>query len=404
MNDDSGEHLRLQHLLGAWALHACSPEETVEVEEHLLDCAACASEADRLRSAIGLLHPHMNLDLAPALRAEVLGACLSARAPEVGVPDYAQPYDAETARLDALLADLSEEEWDAGVQLEWFEGEETARRGTSVSGVLGHLLVVDGMVASSLGLPDPLRGRGRGRGGVGDGMGGEGERPEQRAEDRTEAFWEQVDSDWRQLDSEPPERWPGADGGPGSLRRVWRDQAHELIRTCAFSGKGVADIAVPYGDGVVLPLRLALLDRAFETWIHATDIAEAVDYPYPPPVPEHLRTLISVAVSMLPSVLAARRQAGLASPPVPVARPGSASRSLCLRIEGESGGEWYLPLDDPGGPAGPENCVSQVVLPEVQFCRLAAGHLPPRRAAEGQQGDQQAVVELLYATASMSRL
>ncbi|MCK1799125.1 maleylpyruvate isomerase N-terminal domain-containing protein [Streptomyces sp. XM4193] len=385
MNDDSSDHLRLQHLLGAWALHACSPEEIVEVEEHLVDCAACASEADQLRGAIGLLHPHMNLDLAPALRAEVIGACLSARAPEVAVPDYAQPYDAETARLDALLADLSDEEWDATVQLEWFEGEETTRRGTSVSGVLGHLLAVDGMVSSSLGLPDPVRGRGG------------GEQTGQRPEDRTEAFWKQVDS-------EPLDQRPTAGGGPGSLRETWREHAHELIRTCAFSGKGVADIAVPYGDGVVLPLRLALLDRAFETWIHATDIAEAVDYPYPPPVPEHLRTLISVAVTMLPSILAARRQAGLASPPMPVVRPGSASRSLRLRIEGESGGEWYLPLDDPEGPAGPENCVSEVVLPEVQFCRLAAGHLPPRQAAEGQQGDQQAVVELLYAMASMSRL
>ena len=121
-------------------------------------------------------------------------------------------------------------------------------------------------------------------------------------------------------------------------------------------------------------------------------------------VAEHLRTLIAVAVQMLPSVLAACRQAGLASPPLPVAEPGATVRSVRLQIDGESGGTWYLPLDGPEGPAGPENCVSHVVLPEVEFCRLAAGHLAPRQAAAGQLGDQSAVVELLYAMASMSRL
>lgn len=379
MNSDSYEHASLQRLLGAWALHACSPEETKQVDAHLADCAECAAEAEQLRSAIDVLHPHMDLDLTPSLRAEVLGACLSARAPEVAVPDYAQPYDAETARLDALLTDLNDDEWDAPVRLEWFDGEDSATRDLSVTGVLGHLLAVDGMVSRSLGLPDPLERAGEAAAGP---------------EERTEALWKQVESEGPQ---------PTADG-PGSMRDTWRDHAYELIRTSSFGGSGVADIGVPYGEGVVLPLRLALLDRAFETWIHATDIADSVDYPYPPPVPEHLRTLISVAVSMLPSILAARRQAGLASPPPSATQPGTPGRSLRLQIEGESGGDWYLPLDGPEGPAEQNNCVSHVVLDEVEFCRVAAGHLAPLQAAVGQDGDQTAVVELLYAMASMSRL
>ncbi len=81
-----------------------------------------------------------------------------------------------------------------------------------------------------------------------------------------------------------------------------------------------------------------------------------------------------------------------------------AARSVRLQIDGESGGDWHLPLDGPEDPAGPENCVSRVVLPEVEFCRLAAGHLAPRQAAAGRLGDQRAVVELLYAMTSMSRL
>ncbi|MBV2357381.1 zf-HC2 domain-containing protein [Streptomyces sp. J2-1] len=379
MNDDSFDHTRVQQLLGAWALSACSPEEHKQVDAHLTGCAECTAEADQLRSAVDLLHPHMDLDLPPGLRAEVIGACLSTRRPEVSVPEYAQPYDAETARLDALLADLTGDEWSAPVQLKWMQDEDTATRDTTVAGVLGHLLAVDGMVAKSLGLPDPAA---------------PAEDGTTDPRERTEALWQQI------------AQGTAGEGAPDldSMREVWRDHAYELIRTCSFAGGGVADIAVPYGDGVMLPLRLALLDRAFETWIHATDIADAVDYPYTPPVPDHLRTLISVAVQMLPSILAARRQAGLASPPLPLIEPGAEARSLRLRIEGESGGDWYLPLDGPDGPAGPENCVGHVVLDEVDFCRLAAGHLAPRHAAAGQEGDSTAAAELLYAITSMSRL
>ncbi|MEU6402490.1 zf-HC2 domain-containing protein [Streptomyces sp. NPDC046985] len=382
MSSDSNDHLRRQRMLGAWALDACSAEERRQVDTHLAVCAECAAEAARLRSAVDLLHPHMDLDLAPTLRAEVLGACLGARAPEVSVPDYAQPYDAETARLDALLADLSEDEWSTAVQLEWLEEGDTATRSVSVAGVVGHLLAVDGMVGKSLGLPDPLT----------------------PSEDETGAPQDRTEALWRQLGFTAEDRRADSADGPGALRETWRDHAYELIRTCSFAGGGVADIAVPYGDGGVLPLRLALLDRAFETWIHAADIAAAVDYPYNPPVPEHLRILIAVAVQMLPSVLAARRQAGLASPPLPVVEPGASARSLRLQIEGESGGEWYVPLDGVEEAAGPDNCVSHVVLDEVEFCRLAAGHLTPRTVAAGQRGDPTATLEFLYAAASMSRL
>jgi len=36
------EHRVLKSLLGAWALAACSPDETAAVEEHLGDCGSCA--------------------------------------------------------------------------------------------------------------------------------------------------------------------------------------------------------------------------------------------------------------------------------------------------------------------------------------------------------------------------
>ncbi|NEC72656.1 MDMPI N domain containing protein, partial [Streptomyces rochei] len=70
---------------------------------------------------------------------------------------------------------------------------------------------------------------------------------------------------------------------------------------------------VSYGD-FELPLHDAMLDRAFECWVHAEDIAEAVDYPYEPPAARHLNRMIDLAARMLPGALAERRRAGLAAP------------------------------------------------------------------------------------------
>jgi hypothetical protein len=99
-------HDVLKSLLGAWALAACSAAETAAVELHLGSCGGCADEARRLREAVGLLHQPESLDLDPALRTRVLESCLGRRPPRIPVPEWATPYDAETARLDALLQDF----------------------------------------------------------------------------------------------------------------------------------------------------------------------------------------------------------------------------------------------------------------------------------------------------------
>ncbi|MFS8199446.1 zf-HC2 domain-containing protein [Streptomyces sp. CWNU-52B] len=365
------EHRVLKALLGAWALAACSPEETAAVEDHLGDCGACADEALRLREAVGLLHPPESLDLDPALRTRVLEACLGRRPPRIPVPSWATPYDAETARLDALLQDIGDVEWHAPVRLRWFDGDKQTTRRTTVAGVIAHLLAVDGLVAVTLGLDDPLE-----------------RTAETTPSARTEAFW--------RAGHVPPTR---------SVRGPWREQAHNLVRTTAFAGGGSGRLPVTYGD-FELPLRDSMLDRAFETWVHAEDIADAVDYPYEPPSPRHLHAMIDLGARLLPSALAARRRAGLAAPalprpPVPAGVPG---RSLRLEIEGLGGGEWLIPLDAPGTLASPDHEVAHVALDGVEFCQLAAGHVPPEEAAAGQVGDREAIRDVLFAAASLSRM
>ncbi|MFE5816655.1 maleylpyruvate isomerase N-terminal domain-containing protein [Streptomyces sp. NPDC056479] len=367
------EHRVLKSLLGAWALAACSPEETAAVEEHLGDCGSCADEARRLREAVGLLHPAESLDLDPSLRARVLRGCLERRPPRIPVPAWAAPYDAETARLDALLQDFGDAEWHAPVRLRWFRKDEPTSRRTTVAGVIAHLLTVDGLVAVALGLTDPM---------------GEVAVDRPTPSGRTEAYW--------RASHYPPTR---------AVRAPWREQTHDLVRTVSFTGGGTGKLSVPYGE-FELPLRDAMLDRAFECWVHAEDIAEAVDYPYEAPSGSDLHHMVDLAARLLPTVLSARRRSGLAAPPprrhlVPAGEPG---RSLRLEIEGSGGGEWLIPLDSPAAVGSAEHEVAHVALDGAEFCRLAAGHVSPSEAAAGQVGDREAIRDVLFAAASLSRM
>jgi hypothetical protein len=371
------DHRVLQSLLGAWALSACSAEESAAVEQHLGGCASCAEEALRLRDAVGLLHGPESLDLVPELRTHVLDACLARRPPRIPVPEWAGPYDTEAARLDGLLQDFGTAEWHAPVRLRWLEDDRPVSRRTTVAGVIAHLVAVDGLVATALGLDDPL----------GEAAAGTG-----TPTARTTAYWE--------AQPVPPTR---------AMRAPWREQSHDLVRTASFTGGLAGGLPVSYGAGHELPLRDAMLDRAFECWLHASDIAEAVDYPYEPPQPGHLHAMIDLAARQLPDALAARRRAGRARPSpvgggrhlVSVGKPG---RSVRLEVEGLGGGEWLIPLDSPAAAPSPGHEVAHVALDTVEFCRLAAGHVCPEDAAAGQDGDRDAITDLLYAAASLSRM
>ncbi|MFD7960402.1 maleylpyruvate isomerase N-terminal domain-containing protein [Streptomyces zaomyceticus] len=363
-------HGVLKSLLGAWALSACSVGETKAVEDHLTACAPCADEALRLRDAVTLLHEERDLDLDPLLRSRVLENCLGRRPARIPVPDWVTPYDAETARLDALLRDIGESEWHAPVRLKWYDGDRIVRRKSTVAGVIGHLLAVDGLVSAALGLDDPLGPHA----------------PELSPSERTEAFWSGLDR--------PPNRM---------LRGPWREQSHTLIRTVSFAGRGVADLTVTYKD-FALPLRDSLLERAFECWVHADDIANAVAYPYAPPSGAHLHGMIDLAARLLPAALAHRRRAGLAAPARDLVAAGAPGRSLHLEVEGAGGGHWYIALDSPAAIGSPERAVAQVAMDGVEFCQLVAGHISPEEAAAGQDGDREAIRDVLSAAASLSRL
>ena len=369
------DHGTLRGLLGAWALDACSDEESAQVEAHRTVCRSCSEEASRLRNAAGWLSADEPLDPDPKLRGSVLARALARRAPRFPVPGYTEVYIAETARLDALLRDLGEPDWRESAELRWHSGSELLRPAE----VLCHLTAVDGLLAVALGLPDPSAGAGLG--------------------ERTALLRE------RSLRRSPE-----------SVRAQWRAQTRAVVATAALAealdeddraGPGPAgDVPVDYG-AFRIPVRTAFLDRAFECWIHADDIAEAVGYPYDPPRSSHLRQLIGLAAQLLPTALAALRAAGNASLTAwqdPAFGDPRGPRAVRLIIEGRGSGEWLVPLEaDAPVPPPDTEPVAVLAVDGVEFCHLAAAHRDADRLPCGITGDRAAARDLLHAVRLLSR-
>ncbi|WP_052432981.1 zf-HC2 domain-containing protein [Streptacidiphilus carbonis] len=363
------DHDTLRGLLGAWALDACPAEEAAQVQQHLAGCPGCAEEAGRLRHAAGWLSADEPLDPAPILRTQVLARALARRAPEVRVPEYAGAFVAETARLDALLRDLGELDWLERAELPWHGGSEHWRPAE----VLCHLTAVDGVVSRALGLPDPVPSP---DGGI----------------DLVERTARLMAQQRRR--------------GPETVRAFWREQTRALVETAALvdaagQPSAAADLPVDYG-AFQLPLRDAFVDRAFECWIHAEDIAEAVGWPYGPPRGAHIRAMVELATRLLPYALTTLRMAG---PGSPTARQGQGAVKLIIEGRGES--EWLVPLEIPAPDAPPLRAdtepVATVAIDGVEFCFLCAAHRDPDRTPHGIIGDRNAARDLLHAARLLSR-
>src|SRR5687767_8204654 len=114
MNDG---HAAVAELLGAWALDACSMEETATVEDHLAGCPACNVEADRLGRAVAGLATTVAVPAPARLRGAVLEAAL-ARQPATRA-DAGAGYATWVDRFDTLLASLTPAQWRERVVHNW---------------------------------------------------------------------------------------------------------------------------------------------------------------------------------------------------------------------------------------------------------------------------------------------
>jgi uncharacterized protein (TIGR03083 family) len=319
-----------EDLLGAYAVDACAPAEAAAVADHANGCARCAAEIERLTVAAYWLGATHAQPPAPALRGRVLAAALAARpARGADVGDLLDPYVAQVSAFDGLLGALSAPEWEAP----------TGPHPT-VREMVGHLARNDQLVLADLGLAGPA----------------------------------------------------AAAGGVSTVevRRRWRDQAHALIREVAVSRGGALerDVRLAGPAAPRRPLREALTQRAFETWIHADDIRAVLDLPgEPPPAPE-IASIVDFGLRLLPGAMDAAGRA----------HPGRAAR---LVLTGPGGGDRLVALSATHPPAPGTAGAAEVSLPAERFCRLMARRVPVDAIGARVSGDAAAATDLLAVAATM---
>jgi len=165
----------------------------------------------------------------------------------------------------------------------------------------------------------------------------------------------------------------------------WRRQTEAIVGHVA-AGLTRLDDEVPFLGGV-MQVRTALLQRAFETWIHADDIRLALLSAAQPPPPEHLTVLSDAGVRLLVTALG-------------IARPRHAGRVVRIDLAGEGGGRWTLAAAG-GTAAGPPDVTVHADV--LDFCYLLGGRRDPRRIPHQATGDAHLAADLLEVAAGFDR-
>ena len=341
MNDG---HAAVSELLGAWALDACSVEEAVTVEDHLAACPACRAEADRLGRAVAGLATTVAVPPPARLRGAVLAATVGRRA--ATGEEANTGYATWVERFDTLLENLTPAQWRERVVHDW-----------TVQDLVAHLTASDELLVAQLGSADAGT-------------------PEDPAE----------------LDGGLAARRSAAAIGehrgrtPGHTRAGWRAQADRLLRD--LGEPGALDRQVRLTDPRLprQPLRTALVERLFETWIHTDDVRTVLGGPPVPPEAQHVALIVAFGVRLLPAAL---RLAGADRPP----------RSARLVLVGPAGGDWTISPAIQRAPAGPPDAT--VTMEAVEFCYLLGNRRDPDLVPHRVEGDPVVAATVLRAATTL---
>jgi uncharacterized protein (TIGR03083 family) len=341
MNDG---HAAVTELLGAWALDACSVEETATVEDHLAGCPACTAEADRLGRAAAGLATMVAVPPPARLRGAVLAAATARRpaAGEAASTGYATWVD----RFDGQLERLTPAQWRERVVHDW-----------TVQDLVAHLIATDELLVAQLASADD------------------------------ETF-----QDAAELDGGLAARRTAAAIGehrgrsPAQTRAAWRAQADRLLRDAG--EPGLVDRRVRLADPrlPLQPLRTALVQRLFETWVHTDDIGRVLGGPPDPPDERHVALIVGFGVRLLPAAL---RLAGTDRP----------ARSARLVLVGPAGGDWIISPAVQGASAGPPDAT--VTMEAVEFCYLLGNRRDPDSVPHRVDGDPAVAATLLRAATTL---
>lgn len=394
-------------LVAAYVLGTCTAAEADIVETHLGHCPACAADAARLLPAAlpwatgtaVATGPH---DLEPPLDGPgsltaVLTAALAAWPPAPGFAPATSPaaatpsspaprsaarlatggpagpdrgrshgpagsargvgvaaYGNRVGALDRVLIETAPDLWSRPAAVGW-----------SVRELILHLYAVDGLLLAAL----------RGRTAADDG----------RADDdpvtRTLAVHHQARD------------WP--------IEVVWQRWYERAERLCAAvhqAGRDPAAWTVAVGP-LAAPVNDHLIARAFETWIHARDVAATAGMHPPDPGAPDLHAMADLSLRLLASPWAATT----------AARTGRITGpALQVTLAGPGGGTWTLDLTGAHevgtasgrGPAGPVEGALSVGI--VDFCLVVGDRLPASALHRRVAGDDQLATDLLTLAPSLS--
>jgi uncharacterized protein (TIGR03083 family) len=172
------------------------------------------------------------------------------------------------------------------------------------------------------------------------------------------------------------------------IRLSWHGQAGAIIDGVVRQGARLLDRQVQLAGRTVIrrPLREALIQRGFETWIHAEDIRATLRLPPQTPSEQQVFDIVNLALRLLP---AAMDVAGRARP----------ARAIRLVLTGAGGGTRLVNLS--GTSSTPGAVVAGVTLPAERFCRLLAGRLAGSSTNAEVDGDSSAANDFLTVAATM---
>jgi uncharacterized protein (TIGR03083 family) len=169
----------------------------------------------------------------------------------------------------------------------------------------------------------------------------------------------------------------------------WLRQAADLVREVGRADSAVLDREVLLAGGTARhPLRGALTQRAFETWIHADDIRTSLNLSRRDPAPAQLRHIIAFASRLLPAALDTAKRG----------RPG---QSIRLVLTGPGGEERTVALSAAVAPTADTAAIATVSTSAVEFCRLLAGRRTPTAAGVMIEGDARSARDFLAVVVTM---
>jgi len=153
---------------------------------------------------------------------------------------------------------------------------------------------------------------------------------------------------------------------PRETRQSWRDSVCRLRH-----GLEVCDTEVSW-LGMDVPAATTIVDRAFETWIHANDIRRATNRASLDPSGQHLSVLCDLAIELLPLALLVRSR--------------HHDALVTVNLSGPGGGTWTMPLGS-GAAAGVEFVFNAVAR---ELCLLMGDRIDAADFAYTVRGDDRA--------------